>query len=304
MIEIDMEKLQAFEEQLNPVDLDSSSIKVELIGYGEISAIFMLEGYPYALKRLPIFSNRSQAEGYLSLHDEYCKRLAAAGINLPAWKGYIVEVPDRPVSLYVAQAVMDPDSFVHKILGKDKQADLELIEDVIQEIEKVWEYNGKAGKKDNVQLAIDGQLSNWVIRGDKLFYVDTSTPLLRKDGVEQMQPDLILQSAPSFLRWLLKLFFLDDVLNRYYIPALVYTDIIGNLFKEQHPELIPDAVVLANKYIDKDEAPLTVKKIEKYYKEDKLIWALFLSFRRIDRFIKTKILHRRYEFILPGKIKR
>lgn len=304
MIEIDMEILQTFEEQLNPVDLDSSSIKAELIGYGEISAIFMLEGYPYALKRLPIFSNRSEAEGYLSLHDEYCGRLAAAGINLPVWKGYIVEVPDRPVSLYVAQEVMDPGSFVHKVLGKDKPADLELIENVIKEIEKVWAYNREAGKRANVQLAIDGQLSNWVLRDDKLFYVDTSTPLLRRDGVEQMQPDLILQSAPSFLRWLLKLFFLDDVLNRYYIPALVYTDIIGNLFKEQHPELIPDAVVLANKYIDKDEASLTVKKIEKYYKEDKLIWALFLSFRRIDRFIKTKILRRRYEFILPGKIKR
>jgi len=304
MIEIDIEKLKAFEEHLNPVDPGSSPVKAELIGYGEISAIFMLEGLPYAFKRLPIFSSREQAEGYLALHDEYCARLVSAGIKLPGWKGFIVEVRGRPVSLYVAQEVMEPEAFVNRILGRDKAADLKLIGDVITEIEKVWKYNGETGKKDNVQLAIDGQLSNWTVRDDDLYYVDTSTPLLRRNGIEQMNPDLILQSAPSFLRWLLKLFFLDDVLNRYYVPELVYTDIIGNLFKEQHPELIPDAVELANSRIGKDGDPLTVKKIEKYYREDRIIWTLFLMFRRIDRFIKTKILRSRYEFILPGKIRR
>ena len=304
MIDIDAEKLKSFEEQLNPVDLTDSGIKAELLGYGEISAIFRIEGIPYALKRLPIFSSGKQAEDYLALHDEYCSRLEAAGILLPEWKGYVVDVPERPVSLYIAQEIMNPGNFVHRMLGRDKAADLETIEGVIKEIEKVWRYNAQSGGSEGIALAIDGQLSNWVLNSGKYFYIDTSTPLLRKNGVEQMNPDLILQSAPSFLRWLLKLFFLDDVLNRYYVPALVYTDIIGNLFKEQHPELIPEAVEIANAYLEGEKEKLTVKKIENYYREDKLIWALFLAFRKIDRFIKTKILRRRYEFILPGKIQR
>jgi len=44
--------------------------------------------------------------------------------------------------------------------------------------------------------------------------------------------------------------------------------------------------------------------IEAYYKEDKLIWRLFLGLRRIDRFIKSKLFGQRYEFVLPGNIKR
>ena len=52
------------------------------------------------------------------------------------------------------------------------------------------------------------------------------------------------------------------------------------------------------------EKPLSAGEIEKYYRTDRMIWALFLAFRRIDLFIKTKILMKRYEFILPGKIKR
>ena len=50
--------------------------------------------------------------------------------------------------------------------------------------------------------------------------------------------------------------------------------------------------------------PLTVGEVEKYYREDKFIWALFLFLRRLDRWLTTKLLRKRYEFILPGKIKR
>ncbi len=49
---------------------------------------------------------------------------------------------------------------------------------------------------------------------------------------------------------------------------------------------------------------LTEAEIEKYYKNDAFIWALFLALRRMDRFIKTRMLGGRYNFILPGKIKR
>jgi len=303
-MDIDIKKLTEFELGLDPVNLSDSSVKADLLGYGEISAIFKLENIPYALKRLPIFNSQEQAKKYLDLHDEYCTHLIAAGINLPPWKGYIVEIPNRPVSLYIAQEIHPGKNFVHNTLGKDKAKDLETIERVITEIEKVWEYNRTKGADAKIEIAIDGQLSNWTVLDNKLFYIDTSTPLLRIDGKEQMNPDLILQSAPSFLRWILKLFFVDDILNRYYIPFQVYTDLIGNLHKEHQPNLIPSSVIIANKYLKNEKEHLTEKKIEKYYKEDKLIWTLFLSFRRIDRFIKTKILHKRYEFILPGKIKR
>ncbi|HJL84873.1 MAG TPA: hypothetical protein QGG35_05660, partial [Candidatus Marinimicrobia bacterium] len=43
--------------------------------------------------------------------------------------------------------------------------------------------------------------------------------------------------------------------------------------------------------------PLKVEEIEKYYKEDKFIWTLFLAFRRFDRWLKTTIFRKRYEFI-------
>ncbi len=303
-MEIDINVLTEFEQGLNPVKLSDSPIRAELLGYGEISAIFKLENIPCALKRLPIFDSTNQAKEYLELHDEYCSHLKAAGINLPPWKGYIIEVQNRPVSLYIAQEIHKGENFVHNALGKDKARDLETIGKVISEIEKVWKYNKTKGVNAGIEIAIDGQVSNWTILNGKLFYIDTSTPLLRRNKKEQMDPDLILQSAPSFLRWILKLFFVDDILNRYYIPSQVYTDLVGNLHKEQQPELIPEVIPVVNKFLKDASEYLTEKKIKNYYKEDKLIWTLFLAFRRFDRFITTKILKKRYEFILPGKIKR
>ena len=50
--------------------------------------------------------------------------------------------------------------------------------------------------------------------------------------------------------------------------------------------------------------PITKPEVDKYYKEDAFIWKLFLSLRKLDCFIKTKILRGKYDFILPGKIDR
>ena len=140
--------------------------------------------------------------------------------------------------------------------------------------------------------------------GSVMYYIDTSTPLLRLNEEEQQNPELLLQSAPGFLRWIIRLFFLDDVMSRYYVPKLVFTDLAANLFKEQKPELIPDAIDVINRYLPGGEAGITLEEVEKYYKEDKLIWSLFLAFRKIDRWIKTTLLRKRYEFIIPGNIKR
>jgi hypothetical protein len=44
--------------------------------------------------------------------------------------------------------------------------------------------------------------------------------------------------------------------------------------------------------------------IERAIREIVKIWIVFLGLRRLDRFFTTRLLWKRYEFILPGKIKR
>ena len=307
-MEIDKNLLQRFEEGLDPQDLDKSAVPATLIGYGEISAIFELDGIPgVALKRMPLFKDRSEAEKYEGIYDEYCRLLVEAGLKLPESETVIVEVPGRPISLYIAQKKMPSDRLAHKLIHTlDEDAIGDMIERIVSETHKVWSFNERHWPAR--KLAIDGQLSNWVFlngdSGSELYYIDTSTPLFCKDGAEQIDPELLLQSVPGFLRWLVRLVFVDDLLTRYYDPRQVSVDLAANLYKEQRSDLIPLALEKINAHAPDDSNPLTVEDLEKYYRWDKLIWVVFLALRRFDCSVKTKLLRQRYEFILPDKIER
>ena len=307
MMNIDSALLNKFEAGLDPQNLKDSSVPAIILGFGEISTVFQIGGCAdIAYKRMPLFQNVASAERYAGQFLEYCSLLAESGLKLPESETVIVTLPGRPVVLYIAQKILPPERFAHKlihILNPDETA--KMMEKILSRIELVWSFNRE--KEPLFELALDGQLSNWVFPDngqDELSFVDTSTPLFRKNGVEQLDPELLLQSAPGFLRWMLRLFFLDDVMNRYYDRRQVCIDLAANLYKEQKPELLPLTVEIMNSMFFGKEKPLSVEEVEKYYRTDRMIWSLFLAFRRIDMFIKTKIFMKRYEFILPGKIKR
>ena len=187
----------------------------------------------------------------------------------------------------------------------------------MREMKKVWTYSNK---HDVIELGLDGQISNFAVIGynpnnpkihddSKLLYFDTSTPMFRQNGEEAMDAKLFLKSTPSFLRYLVKVAFLDEVVDRYYDWRLVTVDLIANFFKEQRSELIPGIIQQINEFFNEESSefeikPITFEEVQKYYKNDKRIWVIFQNARKIDRFIKTKILRKKYDFYLPGKIKR
>lgn len=303
---ISRERLCEFERGLDPARPEESKIPAKIVGYGEISAIFQIDNDSSRVyKRLPVFDTMESARKYDQMYREYCSLLETAGLSLPAHDTRIIEVPGRPVSLYISQEKLSGEDFGHCLIHRlGREESLDFIAQVVLEIEKVWAFN--AAVRPEVKLAIDGQLSNWVRyleNHEKIYFIDTSTPLFCKKGVEQLDPELMLKSAPGFLRWMIRLFFLEDVMTRYYDRKLVFTDLAANLFKEQKEDLVDPAIERINRYLP-DGDQLSREGVEKYYREDKLIWSLFLGLRRLDRFIITQLLRRRYEFILPGKIQR
>ncbi len=109
--------------------------------------------------------------------------------------------------------------------------------------------------------------------------------------------------------WLIRAFFLQGVLDRYYDFHLVTVDLIANLYKEQRPDLIRDFIDTANSFFVHEASgikikPISENEVKSYYREDAFIWRLFLALRRLDRIISTNILKRPYPYILPGKIRR
>ena len=296
--------IQEFEEGLNANHLELSEVKAQVLGYGEISTVFQIIGLDeVACKRIPLFNAKSEAEVYEKNYNSYCDHLKNAGLTLAKSHTEIFALSHKPVTLYIVQEKLSVDQFAHKLIHTLSNEDVkEVVQSIVREIKKIWDFNDKNGP--GLEIALDGQLSNWVRQGNQYVYIDTSTPLFKIDGKEQLDPELFLKTAPSFLRWIIRLLFLQDVMDRYYDLRSVLLDLAANLTKEQRQDLIPSVLEIINDHLGENDNPIDEKEVEKYYKEDKLIWTLFLAFRRFDRWIQTKLFRRSYEYILPGKIKR
>ena len=268
-----------------------------------------------AFKRMPMFVSTAEAAAYTALYEE-AMTLFQEQVGLQPVPGETVTVTGadgRPV-IYLVQPKLNPQAIASRAMhGLAAEDQGRLFTAVLGEIGKVFGFNrAHAGQ---LELGMDGQLSNWVIQDYQggalpepvaLGYLDTGSPLIQKNGVEQLDPELFLRSAPGFMRWIIRWLFLEDVLTRYYDQRLVLIDLIANLYKEQLPSLVPDFVERANAFLAASNTavdPITVSEVASYYREDALIWRVYLSARRFDRFWH-RLLGKRYPYVLPGKIQR
>lgn len=321
-LRVDLELLQAFEGGLDPQHPERSKVPARILGYGEISTVFEIQAAGMsglACKRLPAFQTLAEVERYTAAYDGYTRLLQEEiGIALPAHgRAAFLDDAGQPV-FYIVQRQLPYASIGSRAIHLLPQAEaLTLFRRVLGELHKVWAFNHR---QTHLRVGIDGQISNWAIarfdpehphcdEATALLYVDTSTPLYRVGGVEQLDPELFLRSAPSFLVWLLRLLFLKDVVNRYYDFHLVAVDLVANLYKEQRPELIPALVQMANRFFADEAAalgvaPISEQEVRAYYREDATIWRLYLSMRQVDRFLRTRILRGPYRYILPEQVKR
>jgi hypothetical protein len=267
-----------------------------------------------AFKRMPPFDNIDQIAAYKASVKRYCSLLAdVCGIRVSEYGFYEFFNCHNEHILYVAQPRLALESIGHNILKTGNTYELEtMVNLLLKRLIRLFKYNEK--NNHNESIGLDGQLSNWSFQlsgnpEQDPVYFDITTPLYRINGNEQLDTEIFLKSCPSFLVWLVRWQFLDEVLDRYHNLRMILIDIVANFHKEGREDLIDDALSMINSYLVKENLNTTIQALEKteidrYYKNDAFIWSLFLSLRRIDRFMKTKVFRQRYNFILPGKISR
>ena len=319
-ITYDYDFLVACEAGIDPLDPENSEIPVHVLGYGEMSTVLTIEGGSPNLvyKRMPMFHNNAELEPFLEQYDEYLDHMTAAGINVvPA---AITSITPRSgnIVVYIIQEKLDGRTLANQAIHTLSAADVERVfEAILEGIGRVFAYND--AQDDGLELGLDAQMSNWAIanydpdQGQlpdpvQLTYLDTSSPLMRVNGEHQLDSELFLRSAPSFLRPVIRLLFVDDVMNRYYVRRQVVIDVLANLYKEKREDVIPALIARANLFLEQTSGndafePVTEKEVAGYYKEDARIWSIYLAARRIDRKLH-QIRGKDYPYVLPGHIDR
>jgi len=319
-ITYDQDLLNHFEEGIDPYDPEHSRIPAHVLGYGEMSTVMTISGAnpDLVFKRMPMFYSTGELVPYLELYNSYLHHLIAAGINIVPAAITSVNPAEGNVVIYIIQEKLDSRTLANKAIHTFPDEEIEnLFAAILSCIGQVFAYN--VAHEGKVALGFDAQMSNWAIVGYdggadhlpdpvELIYIDTSSPLLRLNDQEQLDPELFLRSAPSFLRWVIRLLFLDDLMIRYYSRRQVIIDVMANLYKEKRTDMIPVLLDTANTFLEQHVRstafkPLTQKEIADYYKEDARIWSVYLNFRRLDRWFHH-MLGRSYPYVLPGHVDR
>ncbi len=304
-------------------------LEVKILGIGEITTTIELvgDGAPrrknprksghisLAVKKAPSFPSRESAEAYQRLCYEYEDFLSEKlGIQTPYAQHSLIAGREGRWLVYNLQEKLPQKSIACLII---QVAEQNLIEELflrlLNELKKVFFWNLE---HPEYQIGLDAQISNWALlefRPEKtrleecepLLYIDTSTPMIRKHGKEQLDTEVFIKSIPLILRPIIRWTLLQEVLDRYYRPRDVILDLIASFITHHRPDLVKRMVELANQWMGSELkelnlAPFHPGQIFRYNQQDVLIWKFFRQMKRMDKFITEKILGRTYEQRLPS----
>lgn len=303
-------------------------LQVKILGIGEITTTIELrgEGAPrrrkpedkswvgLAIKKAPSFPDQAGAGKYRELCSEYENFLSQnLEIRTPYAEHRLMPGKGGRWLVYNLQERLPAESIACLII---QVADPENIERIfirlLAEMRKIFVWNRS---HPEYRIGFDGQIPNWsfvrfgpehpvIEKNEPLLYLDTTTPLIRRNGAEQLDTEIFIKSIPIFLRPIVRRTLLKEVLDRYYRPRDVILDLLASLITHHRPDLAPGMVDLTNQWLQENLSelelqPYTVKEIVSYNRQDVLIWKFFRQMKRMDRLITEKILGKTYEQRLP-----
>jgi hypothetical protein len=309
---VDAAFLEAFEDRLVPERPESFAGRASVVGQGEISTVFAIEGREdVVLKRMAGFEGRAEVDDYCAAVAAYCAALAERGIAALETECVPARSARGASVVYLVQPRLPARAIGNAVLREAGEAEVAaLLAAVFDALDGLWERNARAraGGAEEPLVGIDAQISNWAwLPGEdgaaaRLRYIDVSTPFLRRRGREAMNAELGLRSMPAPLAWAVRRFALAGVIERYYDPREVAKDIAANFVKEGRRDRIALALAEANRRLARARPPappLGEAEVARYYALDARIWGGFLAARRIQRALATRVFGRPYEYLLP-----
>ena len=307
------------ERRLDPANPEAGG-HVRVLAYGEISAALTTDELPGVVcKRMAGFPDVTSVGAYLDLVDEYLGELTDAGISVAPTESIPVRRPGLPPVVYLVQPRMDTRTLGHKLLHTTDDMGLAmLIAQVLGSVELLARRS--AGRTDGVEVAVDGQLSNWSLptigarpsqadSAPRPTLVDVGTPFVRRHGRHSLDARVVVSAAPPGIRALLLRFVADSYQDDYFVPRTLAVDLLGNFHKEGAPERIDTGLDVVNEWLSTADIPgprneITSREVAHYYRQDARLLGLFLQARRADRAVRTRVLRQRYDFLLPGRVTR
>ena len=283
---VDVERLDATVEEAIRMGAPRG---LRVLGYGELTLVI---GWPteepvVAVKRLPPFEDADRLDAYAALLERYVEILRGRGISVAATEIRSHPGPHGAMRAYLVQPLVPRERLLNVILASAEEARArELLELVVENVHRCTDE----------AVGLDAQAANWWVEDGDLGYFDISTPMLRdRDGHEQLDVSLFLSVYPWATRPVLARI-APGVMAQYHDPRVVLLDFASNLHKEGLDHCVPALLGAANRRL---ERPLAAIDVRRYFRQDKLLWALMQRLRLADRGWQRHVRRRPYPLLLP-----
>jgi hypothetical protein len=265
--------------------------ELRVLGYGELTLVI---GWPteapvVAVKRLPPFTDGERLDAYAELLERYVGVLQARGVSVAPTEIRSHPGPRGTVRAYLVQPLVAHEQHLNVVLaGAEESRARDLLEAIVENVHRCCDQT----------VGFDAQAANWWVDDDGLGYFDVSTPMLRDhDGRELLDVSLFLSVYPQVVRPLLARI-APGVMAQYHDPRTVLLDFASNLHKEGLEHCVPLMLRAANGHL---ERPLAAADVSRYFRQDKLLWALLQRLRLADRGWQRHVRRRPYPLLLPPR---
>ncbi|MCU0508456.1 MAG: DUF6206 family protein [Anaerolineae bacterium] len=316
---VDMQLLARFEAGLDLRRPEQGVVPARVLHHGEMSTIMTIggKGAPALVyKRLPAFLTPDEAGYYESLHRRYVKTLGErAGVKVASSTAVrVLDASKRFPVVYIVQELIPEDAVCHMATYRMSPPDVgRLVMGILNETAKVFDLNRHGG---DTEIGFDADMSNWAIAGYdadrgglpdrfKLLFLDTNTPLMRRNGHELFDVEPFLRPAPAPLLPVIRRAVLPDLMSRYYDFRRIAIELVGRFYDEGRIELVSGMVDAVNWFFlaerrENHFQPVTVDEVRRFHRWDRFIWRAFTLACRVDR--RMKYAGRRpYPYILPAR---
>jgi len=287
-------ELRIFEAKIRQALHDDDTGGITVLGYGEVTTVFAIDD-TWACKRMPGFSSRRDAEACAEVIRRYVAALGEAGVEVLPTDVHVAEDAASNPVVYCVQPRLEANA-----LGPNRMRSA-TVESALRDLDRILDAMRRAVSS---RLAPDGQLSNWAFVGERIFYLDVTSPFLRDEsGRDVLDWDQYLRSLPSPLRPVARRWVVPHLLDKYFTLRGQVVDLLGNLQKERLERLSEPFREHINARW-KLEPPITRAQVDAYYASDARTYALLQGARRLDRWVQRRLLRRDYPYFLPPAIDR
>jgi hypothetical protein len=289
-MEIDVDLLKQFEEQLNTLRPEKSPIPAKLVGLGRISATYEIleDGQELAqYTRMPYFDTMIRLDAYEKLYHRYNQQMKEIGIDLPDHGTTRIQKRNGQTVLYLFREKQPANATAIGVVSRATNAQcFAVARQILREMNKAWKFNGK--NRSKLEVSVDGRLSNWSIPGigldisqvdtkTKLQCIPNGTPMMRQGEKELLDSDLFFLRASEVSQPISKRRHMRDLLGRFYDMRRACMDMLAD-FREIRGKLVTGVVDVANQFLLEEAAvehllAITPEDV-KQYKADALAWKL------------------------------